>query len=325
MSDPLVSIIVSCYNGEKYVADTLNSLLSQTYSNIEIVVVNDGSTDKSEQIITSFTDSRIKYYKQSNKGQCAALNVGFSKSSGSYIKFYDADDILHPEVIEGQVEVLKGMSSDCISFIEWRRFYNDTLPSFVDITDPHTIHKDCTPIEYITMKEHPPMYQCGLWLIPRALLLKTGLWDERLSLINDTEFFSRIMRQVCLLRFSENGYTFYRTNATETSLSKDLSKKGIKSALLSIDLTAKWLLSIENSERIKKIIVNAYIMVLEWAFPKQKALAKIVERRLKQYPREYVVHTKSGKIYNVVMKLFGWRTASRMAKYYYRKKHKIGN
>lgn len=324
MTDPLVSIIVSCYNGEKYIGKTLDSLLCQTYSNIEIIIVNDGSTDNSESVINSFSDNRIKYFSQKNKGQCAALNFGFSKSTGAYIKFYDADDILHPEVIEGQLEVLKDADDDCISFIEWRRFYNDEIPSSIDENNPHTIHKDCTPIEYITLKEHPPMYQCGLWLMPRGVLAKTGLWDERLSLINDTEFFSRIMRYVRFLKFSRKGYTLYRTNATETSLSKDLSKKGIKSALLSIDLTAKWLLSIENSERIKRIIVNAYIMVLEWAFPKQMALAKIVERRLKQYPKEYIAHTKSGKVYNVVMKLFGWKTANRMAKYYYRKKYKIG-
>ena len=324
MHTPLVSVIVSCYNGEKFIAETLRSLLNQTYSNIEIIVVNDGSTDNSGSTVKSFSDSRLSYYYQSNKGQCAALNVGFSKSSGTLIKFYDADDILHPEVIEGQVKALQGMGDDCMSFIEWRRFYNDTLPATIDLTDPHTIHKDCTPIEYITLKDMPPMYQCGLWLIPRALLSKTGLWDERLSLINDTEFFSRIMREVRLLRFSDQGYTFYRTNATETSLSKDLSKKGIKSAILSIDLTAKWLLNIEDSERIKKIIVKAYIMVLEWAFPKQMVLSKIVERRLKQYPQEYAMHTKSGKVYNLVMKLLGWKTANRMAKYYYRKKYKIG-
>ena len=324
LSTPLVSIIVSCYNGEKYIASTLDSLLRQTYSNLEIIVVNDGSTDKSEQLINLFADKRIKYYRQNNKGQCSALNYGFSKSSGAYIKFYDADDILHAEVIEGQMQALKDQGEDCISFIEWRRFYNDVIPSAIDVNDPHTIHRDCTPIEYITLKEHPPMYQCGLWLIPRGLLAKTGLWDERLSLINDTEFFSRIMRYVRFLKFSEKGYTLYRTNATETSLSKDLSRKGIKSALLSIDLTAKWLLSIENSERIKRIIVNGYIMVLEWAFPKQIALAKIVERRLKAYPKEYVVHTKSGKVYNVVMKLFGWKSANRLAKYYYRKKYRIG-
>lgn len=251
MTCPLVSIIVSCYNSEKYVAETLQSLLNQTYHDLEIIVVNDGSTDDSENVIKSFTDKRIKYYRQNNKGQCAALNYGFKQSSGSFIKFYDADDILHSEAIEGQMESLKGMEEDCISFIEWRRFYNDKLPSSINLNDPHTAHRDCTPVEYITWKKHTPMYQCGLWLIPRSLLYKTGLWDERLSLINDTEFFSRIMCYVKTLRFSDKGYTFYRTNATESSLSKDLSKKGIKSALLSIDLMAKWLLSIENSERIK--------------------------------------------------------------------------
>ena len=324
MKSPLVSIIVSCYNGEKYIAATLDSLLKQTYPNIEIIVVNDGSTDASESIIKSYSQSSVHYYFQKNKGQCAALNYGFTKSTGSLIKFYDADDILHPIAIEGQVKVLSGLTDDCMSFIEWRRFYDDTLPEAIDENDPHTIHKDCTPLEYITLREHPPMYQCGLWLIPRTLLLKTGLWDERLSLINDTEFFSRIMCHVKCLKFSDKGYTFYRTNATETSLSKDLSSKGIKSAILSIDLTAKWLLSIEDSERIKRIIVKAYVMILEWAFPQKMLLVKVVERRLKQYPAEYIVHTKSGKVYNLIMKLFGWKTANRMAKFYYRKKYKIG-
>lgn len=299
-------------------------MLSQTYTNLEVIIVDDGSIDNSEAVIKSLTDKRIFYYKQENKGQCAALNYGFEKSTGILIKFYDADDILHPEVIEGQVAALQGMADDCISFIEWRRFYKDALPANIDLLNPHTIHKDCTPIEYITWKEYPPMYQCGLWLMPRSLLQKTGLWDERLSLINDTEFFSRIMLNVRFLKFSGKGYTFYRSNTTGESLSKDFSEKGIKSALLSIDLAAQWLLRIENSDRIKKIIVNAYVMVLEWAFPGQMELVKNVEQRLKTYPQEYISHTKSGKVYNVIMKLFGWKIASRLAKYYYRKKYKIG-
>src|SRR3712207_2570902 len=107
MSHPLVSIIVSCYNAEKYIFETLESLINQTYQNIEIIVVNDGSTDKSEEIIRNVSDERIKYFKQTNKGQCAALNTGFKFSQGKYIKFYDADDVLNPTAIEGQVEVLE--------------------------------------------------------------------------------------------------------------------------------------------------------------------------------------------------------------------------
>lgn len=302
----------------------MDSLLTQSYPNIEIIVVNDGSTDDSEKIILSFTDSRLKYFKQTNKGQCAALNFGFSKSNGIFIKFYDADDILQPNVIEGQVESLAFMKNDCLSFIEWRRFYNNELPSSIDESNPHTIHKDCFPIDYITWKKQTPMVQCGLWLIPRQLLYKTGLWDERLSLINDTEFFSRIMSHVQHLKFSDKGVTFYRTNVNEGSLSKDLSKKGIKSAILSIDLTAKWLLNIENSERIKRIIVQSYVMIIEWAFPHKKKLAGVIERRLNQFPKEYIVHTKSGKVYNLVMRVFGWKIAKIVAAYYYRRKYKIG-
>ena len=321
MNSPLVSIIVSCYNGEKYIGDTLNSLLIQSYTNIEIVVVNDGSTDESERIIKSFLDKRITYFKQTNKGQCAALNYGFSKSVGSYIKFYDADDILQPTVIQGQVESLLEVSDDCLSFVEWRRFYNNVLPTKIDESNPHTIHKDCLPIEYITWKNQTPMVQCGLWLIPRSILYKTGLWDERLNLINDTEFFTRILQHVRLLKFSNSGCTFYRTNIAETSLSKDFSKKGIKSALLSIDLSAQWMLNIETSDRVKKIIANSYIMILGWAYPKQMAFAKIIERRLYQFPKEYIVYPKSGKVYNVVMKLFGWKTANRLLKLYHQKRN----
>lgn len=319
---PLVSIIVSCFNAEKYIAQTLESLVNQTYQNIEIVVVNDGSTDNSESVIKSFSNEHIKYYTQENKGQCAALNKGFVHSTGSLIKFYDADDILDKEVIKGQVEALQGCGDDCISFIEWRRFYNDAFPPEIDLNDPHTIHRHCIPVEYLTWQDKPPMVQCGLWLLPRNLLLKSGLWDERLSLINDTEFFTRIFTHTRLLKFCDSGYTFYRTNVNVNSLSKDISRKGIKSAILSIDLAAKWMLKIENSERINRLIVKAYVMILEWAFPKHKIYVKLVERRLEQYPKEYVAFTKSGKAYNAIMKLFGWKAANRLSKY--RKSYSIG-
>ncbi len=317
MGTPLVSIIVSCYNAEKYIAETIQSLLNQTYSNLQIVVVNDGSTDSSEKIIKSFHDNRINYYYQANGGQCAALNFGFSKSTGKYIKFYDADDILDFEVIESQVELLEKEDAENISFIEWRRFYNDELTP-IDHNHFHTIHRDCTPLEYLTFTGKTPMVQCGLWLIPRTILNKSGLWDERLSLINDTEFFCRLLPYARQLRFSDKGITHYRTNFKGNSLSKDLSEKGIRSALFSIDLMSEWLLKIEKSERIKKIIANSYVLILEWSFPKQIVYSKIIERRLANYPLSYIQHTRSGKIYNSIMTLFGWKVAARLSKMYYR-------
>ncbi len=317
---PLVSIIVSCYNGEKYIADTLNSLLSQTYTNLEIIVVDDGSKDNSESVIKSFADKRICYYKQENGGQCNALNAGFKKASGKYIKFYDADDILHKNVIAGQVAALQDENDNVVSFIEWRRFYNNILPVEIDLSDPHTIHKDCSPLEFIMWKENPPMVQCGLWLLPTTLLHRTGLWDERLSLINDTEFFTRIFTHAKRLKFADTGYTFYRSSSSEMTLSSDLSKKGIKSAILSIDLSAKWMLQIENSEAIRKRVSQGYMMILEWAYPKHTIYVKLIERRLKQFPKSFTESTRSGKIYNVVSRLLGWKAARRLSRIYQKKK-----
>lgn len=318
MSRPLVSVITPCYNAEKYIREMLISLLEQTYENIEIIIVNDGSTDNSEKIIKTFNDNRIQYYYQQNKGQCAALNYGFSKSSGDYIKFYDADDVLDKNVIEGQVDSLKSSDYKDISFIEWRRFYNNILPEQIDHSDQHTIHRDCTPLEFLTYTGNMPMVQCGFWLIPRGLLLKSGLWDERLSLINDTEFFTRLLPYAGCLRFSIEGFTYYRSNHNSNTLSADFSEKGIKSALLSIDLMADWMLKTENSARIKKIIANSYTMILEWAYPKHINLSKTIEERLKAFPKKYVQHSKSGNIYNVLLKIVGWKPAVHLSKIYYR-------
>ena len=316
MNKPLVSIVLPCFNAERYIEEAIRSLLHQTYQNIEIIIINDGSVDSSEKVIKSFDDKRIKYYYQSNRGQCAASNFGFSKSIGKYIKFYDADDVLDPEVIRGQVELLENGEPEDISFIEWRRFYDDRLPTSIDLNHPHTIHRDCTPLEYLTFTGKTPMVQCGLWLIPRQLINKSGLWDERLSLINDTEFFSRLLPYAKLLRFSDKGITHYRSIFKGNSLSGDMSRKGIRSALLSIDLMAKWLLKVENSERIKKIIVNSYVMILEWSYPRHKMFSNIIERRLSNYPASYIQHTKSGKMYNLVMTVCGWKVATRLSKFY---------
>lgn len=325
MSGPLVSIIVSCYNSEVFVRETLNSLVNQTYQNIEIIIVNDGSTDKSEEVILSFNqDERIRYYVQENKGQCAALNFGFTKSTGEYIKFYDSDDILSNDSIAEQLNSLKQSAQEDISFIEWRRFYNNVLPTFIDHNHFHTIHRDCTPFEYLTFTGKMPMVQCGLWLIPRSLLLKGGLWDERLSLINDTEFFSRLLPHANRLIFSKKGYTFYRSNPNDTSLSKDVSKKGIKSALLSIDLMAKWLLNLEESDKIKKIIVSSYQMILIWSYPSQITISKIIERRINSYPSKCRQIPPTSLKYKITNSLIGWKLTTRLAKllakYYYNKR-----
>ena len=98
MSD--ISIIVPAYNAEKYIKTCLESLVNQTKKEIEIIVVNDGSTDKTEKIIKSFKDDRIKYYSNTNHGIGYTRNFGIDKSNSDYIMFVDSDDYLRKDACE---------------------------------------------------------------------------------------------------------------------------------------------------------------------------------------------------------------------------------
>ena len=109
----LVSLITPCFNGEKYIQPFLDSVLAQTYNNIELIFINDGSVDSTDEIIRSykkkFENRKIKliYYKQTNKGAAAAINKGLELFSGEYIMWPDSDDILLPEHIMKKVHFLE--------------------------------------------------------------------------------------------------------------------------------------------------------------------------------------------------------------------------
>jgi glycosyltransferase involved in cell wall biosynthesis len=106
---PLVSIVLPVYNGEKYLAESLDSVFAQTYQNWELVIINDGSTDGTENLILNYHDKRIRYFpNEGNKGIIFSLNRGIRESNGLYIARLDADDIALPGRIEKQVEFLSG-------------------------------------------------------------------------------------------------------------------------------------------------------------------------------------------------------------------------
>lgn len=90
----LVSIVIPIYNAQKYLEECLASVLKQSYSNLEIICVNDGSTDKSDEILGAVRDNRVIYVRQDNKGVSSARNHGLQMAKGEWILFLDADDVL---------------------------------------------------------------------------------------------------------------------------------------------------------------------------------------------------------------------------------------
>ncbi len=103
---PLVSIMMPAYNAENYIQESINSILTQTYENWELIIVNDGSTDQTEQIITKINDPRIKIFTQKNQGEAVARNHALSKMSGEWVAFLDSDDLFEPDFLQQTIPFL---------------------------------------------------------------------------------------------------------------------------------------------------------------------------------------------------------------------------
>ena len=115
MKKGLVSIITPCYNDERYIAETIESVLSQTYPFWEMIIVDDGSADGSAEIVRGFLslDSRIRYFRQDNAGSASARNTGIRHAQGQYIALLDADDLWLPDFLASQISLLKKTGSIC--------------------------------------------------------------------------------------------------------------------------------------------------------------------------------------------------------------------
>jgi glycosyltransferase involved in cell wall biosynthesis len=108
---PKVSVVIPCYNSENWIKETLISVFNQTYNNIEIIIIDDGSKDNTRKVLNKYIlDDKIKYFNQENKGPASARNLGIEKSTGKYIAFLDSDDIWINNKIETQVSFLENNS-----------------------------------------------------------------------------------------------------------------------------------------------------------------------------------------------------------------------
>ena len=113
----LVSVVIPVYNSEKYLEECLDSILEQTYENIEIIAVDDGSEDSSLDILKRY--SKVHIFPQENQGLASSLNLGISKLKGSWLKWFSPDDVMYPYTIETLVGETKKLSKDTILYSNW--------------------------------------------------------------------------------------------------------------------------------------------------------------------------------------------------------------
>jgi len=137
----LVSIITPCYNSGKFIAETIKSVLNQTYQNWEMIIVDDCSTDNSVEMIKTFNDKRIKLYiNDRNKGAAISRNYALRKSKGKWIAFLDSDDLWYPDKLEKQIKFMKEKNY-YFSYTNYIEINEDSIPNGKLITGPRILTK----------------------------------------------------------------------------------------------------------------------------------------------------------------------------------------
>jgi len=307
---PLVSVCMPAYNAVKYIDEAIQSVLNQTYENIELIIVNDGSTDGTEQVLRKYEGiEKIKIIHAENRGQCAAANLAFGNAQGEFIKFFDADDILNETHISTQVRRLL-TNPNCIAAGQVKRFYNDDINTALH--EPRATWQDLDPMDWLVIdngKGGMGMMGGWLFLIPRHILLKAGLWNEALSLINDYEFSPRVILQAEKVLFVEEARIYYRSGLS-SSLSNSFSPERLLSAFTALEMTERLLLSHEDSDRVRAALSHFWHLWIYNFFLDDMELyrkAAIHLKNLGNYP-DFYFQNAPGKI----LRLIGWKNHKRI-------------
>lgn len=260
-----VSILIPLYNSEDWISETIGSIQNQSYKNIELIIVDDGSTDRSYDIASSYVnDSRISVFQQKNLGACAARNLAFEKSIGDYIVFFDSDDLMYDQKIENQVKLAVIHGDKFIYSSQWIAFKGPF--SFDIVPVKSKIDKDFdNPVDWLVTSWMNKSGAVGIWMTPRSIIQKAGKWDESLRVNQDGEFFFRVLMNCTGVKFSDESYMFYRRNVTG-SISKLDTEAKIADRLKSYIMYEK-ILNVKDDSSVKCSLVRNYAKLI-YLYPK---------------------------------------------------------
>ena len=199
MVDGLVSIIMPSWNTGRFIGESIQSVLSQTYKNWELIIVDDCSTDNTDEIVASFNDERIRYFRNDkNSGAALTRNKAMREARGEWIAFLDSDDLWMPEKLEKQISFMKE-NGYTFSFTEYEKIDEESKPLNIYVSGPEKVNKrqmyNYDYIGQLTMMYSAKQYGCGHVEAPPSLsynLLSVcdaeasrRLYDQRQGCISD--------------------------------------------------------------------------------------------------------------------------------------------
>lgn len=310
-TQPLVSIAIPCYNAGKWVAEAIQSCLNQTYAPLEIIVVDDGSTDNSLEVLREFQaryPERIQVLTQPQSGAPVARNYGFKISRGSYLQFLDADDVLLPRKIESQMQRVE---------VEVQ---NTQTPPDLVVGNYKMVHRNGDENEIRAQTDNCwaallslqlGYTSANLWR--REMLLQVNGWDESLKNGQDYDLLFRVLQAGAHVVFAPEFLTLFRRVNDQSLMNQD-PQGSLKRAMtdrrkIGAHLEESGLLDAQ----LKNVLHQSYFRIIrrQYFVEPQQAL----EWHHELIPRDFIPEASgASRLYQKTYRVLGLRNAERVAK-----------
>jgi len=306
---PLVSILIPAYNAEAWISNTLRSAIAQTWEPKEIIVVDDGSSDRTLAVAQQFESDQLRVVTQKNQGAAATRNKAYSLCQGDYIQYLDADDLMGSDKIAKQMDSL-GQSPNKWTLLSgsWGKFiYRYYRTQFT----PSSLWCDLSPVEWLIRKMQFNLYmQTASWLVSRELAEAAGPWDTRLLGDDDGEYFCRVLLASNGVRFVPEAKVYYRFAGSGSLSYIGHSDRKVTAQWCSMELHIHYIRSLEDSQRVREACVSYLQNWFSVFYPDRPDLVKRAEEMAASLGGKLQPPALSWK-YSWIAALFGRQQAKR--------------
>lgn len=314
MSDPLVSVLVTAYNAGPWLTETLESVAAQTYPNIEAIVVDDGSTDGTLDIMRSFEKAGVKIVEQANAGACAARNRALAEAQGDLIQYLDADDLLAPDKIERQVGRLRNEAEGTVASGPWVRFR--LTPGDMDESGEPGWEDYEPAAEWLVQSwDGGGMMPSFCWLTPRPLVEAVGPWDESLLRNQDGEFFARVLVHSPKVAFCPDAWGYYRSGI-ETSVSARRGESVARSLFAAAESSTRAVLGQLDTDEALRACAGLWKRVAFETYSVAPDIGREADARADALGGSDA-KPDGGRAFRLVRDVMGWKVAVRLQHVYY--------
>ena len=309
MNPPLVSILIPCHNAAPFLGAALESCLAQTWTPCEVIVVDDGSTDGSQAVAARYAGRGVRLQSQSKQGAAAARNAALRAAQGDYLQYLDADDLLAPGKITAQLERAACEPSGAVLTGRWGRFQSD--PACPIFTDSNPLFADLSGREYLVRYgSYDCMMHPAAWLVPRAIAIQAGPWDEKLSLNDDGEYFARIVAHAPSIVYCADAVSLYRSSLPG-SLSQQRTPRHLSSASRALIQIVSVMLTLEDSPQMRRAAADLCQRFAYDYYPASPEFTRAAEVRVRELGGSKYAPL-GGLGFQLLRRLVGWKLARRL-------------